>query len=146
MGGAEGEEKKRLGEPEGMEAQAEAAPVLPPPPVVWYECGTCGKNVRIKNDIVSRRNLLLATLLSDRRGRAALTPPLSLSLCVSQMSGKTCDEPMCDNQMCKGRWASSPPALANALSSLTHAAPRPPPARRMLFKKRTRKVQMHLAR
>ena len=71
---------------------------------------------------------------------------LSLSLCVSQMSGKTCDEPMCDNQMCKGRWASSPPALANALSSLTHAAPRPPPARRMLFKKRTRKVQMHLAR
>ena len=82
MGGAEEEEKKRLGEPEGMEAQAEAAPVFPPPPVVWYECGTCGKNVRIKNDIVSRRNLLLATLLSDRRGRAALTPPLSLSLCV----------------------------------------------------------------
>ena len=69
MGGAEEEEKKRLGEPEGMEAQAEAAPVFPPPPVVWYECGTCGKNVRIKNDIVSRRNLLLATLLSDRRGR-----------------------------------------------------------------------------
>ena len=65
MGGAEEEEKKRLGEPEGMEA----APVFPPPPVVWYECGTCGKNVRIKNDIVSRRNLLLATLLSDRRGR-----------------------------------------------------------------------------
>ncbi|WZN65903.1 hypothetical protein HKI87_13g74650 [Chloropicon roscoffensis] len=86
MGGDEEEEKKRLGEPEGMEVQAEAAPVFPPPPVVWYECGTCGKNVRIKNDI---------------------------------MSGKTCDEPMCDNQMCKGR---------------------------MLFKKRTRKVQMHLAR
>ena len=71
---------------------------------------------------------------------------LSLSVRVSQMSGKTCDEPMCDNQMCKGRWASSPPALASALSSLTHAAPRPPAARRMLFKKRTRKVQMHLAR
>ena len=69
MGGAEEEEKKRLGEPEGMEVQAEAAPVFPPPPVVWYECGTCGKNVRIKNDIVSRRNLLLATLLSDLRGR-----------------------------------------------------------------------------
>lgn len=68
MGGAEEEEKKRLGEPEGMEAQAEAAPVFPTPPVV-YECGTCGKNVRIKNDIVSPRNLLLATLLSDRRGR-----------------------------------------------------------------------------